>query len=88
MCGSLFGSQLLQSPLTAASLMVLMNGGPLGEQHFSVFSLRYLMVPSARFLLQPGVRGALQAYWKAASPGPICRCLLRSLRYMYLVLLV
>ena len=75
------GSQLLQSPLTAASLMVLLYGGPLGEQHFSVFSLRYLLVPSVRFLLQPGVRGALQAYWKAASPGPICRYLLRSLRY-------
>ena len=88
LCGSLFGSQLLQSPLTATSLTVLMNGGPLSEQHFSVFSLRYLMVPSARFLLQPGVRGALQAYWKAASPGPICRCLLRSLHYLYLALLV
>ena len=38
MCGSLFGSQLLQSPLTAPSLMVLMYGGPLGERHcFSVF---------------------------------------------------
>ena len=51
MCGSLFGSQLLQSPLTAASLMVLMSGGPMGEQHFSVFCLRYLMVPICAFSL-------------------------------------
>ena len=51
MCGSLFGSQLLQSPLTAASLMVLMSGGLLGEQHFSVFCLRYLMVPICAFSL-------------------------------------
>ena len=68
--------------------MVLMDGGPLGVQHFfSVFP----EVPDgtiSRFLLQQGVRGALQAYWMAASPGPICRCLLRSLRYLYLVLTV
>ena len=38
MCCSLVGSQLLQSPLTAASLTVLLDGGPLGVQHFfSVF---------------------------------------------------
>ena len=49
-CGSLFGSQLLQTPLTV-SLMVLMSGGPLGEQHFSVFRLRYLMVPICAFSL-------------------------------------
>ena len=51
MCGSLFGSQLLQTPLTV-SLMVLMSSCPLGEQHVSVFCLRYLMVPN----LQTGVR--------------------------------
>ena len=40
MCCSLVGSQMLQSPLTAASLKVLMDGGPLGVQHFSsVFPL-------------------------------------------------
>ena len=47
MCGSLFGSQLLQTPLTV-SLMVLMSSLPLGEQHVSVFCLRYLMVPNLR----------------------------------------
>ena len=31
--------------------MVLMSGGPLGEQHFSVFCLRYLMVPICAFSL-------------------------------------
>ena len=35
MCCSLVGSQLLQSPLTAASLKVLLDGGPMGVQHFS-----------------------------------------------------
>ena len=69
---SLFGSQLLQVPFTG-SVVVLMKCGPLREQHGSVFSLRYLVVPTLRvYVLQPGVRGALQAkYWKAASPGPI-----------------
>ena len=47
MCGFLFGSQLLQTPLTV-SLMVLMSSCPLGEQHVSVFCLRYLMVPNLR----------------------------------------
>ena len=86
MCCSLVGFQLLQSPLTATSLKVLLDGGLIGT--FPVFSMRYLMVPSRVFLLQPGVRGALQAYWKAASPGPTCRCLLRLLCYLYPVLLV
>ena len=68
--------------------MVLVDGGPLGVQlFFSVFP-EVSDGTILRFLLQPGVRGALQAYWKAASPGPMCRCLLRSLRYFYLVLLV
>ena len=44
MCGSLFGSQLLQTPLTVP-LMVLMSSCPLGEQHVSV---RYLTVPNLR----------------------------------------
>ena len=68
--------------------MVLMDGGPLGVQHFFSVFPEVSDGTISRFLLQPGVRGALQAYWKAASPGPICRCLLRSLRYLYLVLLV
>ena len=88
MCCSLVVFQMLQSPLTAhlsrCSWMVVR----LVYNTFPVFSMRYLMVPSRVFLLQPGVRGALQAYWKAASPGPTCRCLLRLLCYLYPVLLV
>ena len=73
---SLVGFQLLQSPsqqhLSRCSWMAVC----FVCSTVPVFSMRYLMVPSRVFLLQPGVRGALQAYWKAASPGPNCRCLL------------
>ena len=58
---SLFGSQLLQTPFTG-SLAVLMKCCTSCDQHVSLFSLWYLMVPPLRvFDLQPGVRGALQA---------------------------
>ena len=77
-------SHLSQQHLSRCSWMVVR----LVYSTFPVFSMRYLMVPSRVFLLQPGVRGALQAYWKAASPGPTCRCLLRLLCYLYPVLLV
>ena len=62
---SIFGSQLLQVPFTG-SVLVLMKCCPLREQHDSVFSLWYLVVPDLRvYVLHPGVRGACKAkYWR------------------------
>ena len=76
-------------PLTVSLMVFHEQLSRWGEQHVSVFCLRYLMVPNLRvFSCNQVFVGALQAYWKAASSGPHLSVSPPFVAFLYLVLLV